>query len=146
MDWRLVLASQGIETTIDSLDVPGHYELIVPVGQEEPARAAIRQYRREMQRRGRAGTPETSHSIFDWSCLAWVVGVVLFFLTTGKVGLAAAGMMDSAQVAHGQWWRLFTAMWLHADAAHLAANVTFGVLVLGLVMGRYGAGVGMLTA
>lgn len=55
-------------------------------------------------------------------------------------------MMDSAALAHGQWWRLFTATWLHADIAHLAVNMMFGFLFLGLVMGRYGPGVGVFAA
>jgi membrane associated rhomboid family serine protease len=54
--------------------------------------------------------------------------------------------MDGPAVAHGQWWRLFTAMWLHADLAHLATNATIGVVLLGLAMGRYGTGVGLLAA
>jgi membrane associated rhomboid family serine protease len=54
--------------------------------------------------------------------------------------------MDGTAVASGQWWRLFTAMWLHADVGHLAANATIGLVLLGLVMGRYGTGVGFLAA
>ncbi|HWH70051.1 MAG TPA: rhomboid family intramembrane serine protease, partial [Candidatus Sulfotelmatobacter sp.] len=45
-----------------------------------------------------------------------------------------------------QWWRLFTAIWLHADVAHLAANATLGFVLLGLAMGRYGTGNGLLAA
>jgi rhomboid protease GluP len=41
---------------------------------------------------------------------------------------------------------LFTATWLHADIAHLAMNMVFGFLFLGLVMGRYGPGIGLLAA
>lgn len=52
--------------------------------------------------------------------------------------------MDSAKVAAGEWWRLFTAVFLHGDLAHLAANITFGVIVLGLAMGRFGAGLALL--
>ena len=47
---------------------------------------------------------------------------------------------------HGQWWRLFTAMWLHADLAHLATNAALGLVLLGLAMGRYGTGAGLLAA
>jgi len=56
------------------------------------------------------------------------------------------GMMNNAALTHGEWWRLFTATWLHADLAHLAMNAVFGFLFLGLVMGRYGPGVGLLAA
>src|SRR6185503_14713839 len=43
-------------------------------------------------------------------------------------------------------WRLFTAVLLHGDLSHLMANITFGLLVLGLAMGRYGAGCALLAA
>jgi len=55
--------------------------------------------------------------------------------------IQTAGKMDSAAVRQGEWWRLFTAVMLHADIAHLAANVTFGLLILGLAMARFGWGV-----
>src|ERR1035437_10950698 len=62
--------------------------------------------------------------------------------------LASQGIehIIGAALAHGEWWRLFTATWLHADLAHLAMNMVFGFLFLGLVMGRYGPGVGLLAA
>jgi len=55
-------------------------------------------------------------------------------------------MMNNALVAQGQWWRVFTAIFLHADIAHLVSNVVFGVIVLGLAMARFGAGLGLLGA
>jgi membrane associated rhomboid family serine protease len=72
--------------------------------------------------------------------------VISFFWLQGRAGLLSAGMMDSARVSHGQWWRLFTAVWLHADAGHLATNATLGFVLLSLVMGRYGSGAGLLAA
>lgn len=59
---------------------------------------------------------------------------------------APASRMDNAAVLAGEWWRIFTAMLFHADIAHLATNVSIGTLLLGLAMGRYGAGVGLLGA
>ena len=54
-------------------------------------------------------------------------------------------MMTRAALAHGEWWRWFTAVWI-ADIGHLASNVVFGFLFLGLAMARYGPGVGLLAA
>jgi len=51
--------------------------------------------------------------------------------------------MDNAAVRAGEWWRLFRAIWLHADIAHLALNVTLGTVLIGLAMGRYGAFIGL---
>jgi membrane associated rhomboid family serine protease len=53
--------------------------------------------------------------------------------------------MESAAVANGSWWRLFTATMLHFDLAHLMANLTIGLPVLGLAMGRYGPACALLA-
>ena len=51
-----------------------------------------------------------------------------------------AGRMDAGLVGEGEWWRLVTALTLHADTGHLVANSLFG-MVFGLAVGRYlGAG------
>ena len=71
----------------------------------------------------------------------------LYAIDAAQFGhLRAGGMVDSQAVQAGEWWRLFTALMLHADLAHLAANLTTGFLLLGLAMGTLGAGLGMLGA
>src|SRR5208283_4928412 len=84
--------------------------------------------------------------LFDWGSLAWALLACLFYAISTHTDLQSGSLMDGTAVAHGQWWRLFTAMWLHADLAHLATNATIGVILLGLAMGHYGTGVGLLTA
>jgi membrane associated rhomboid family serine protease len=54
--------------------------------------------------------------------------------------------MDSAAFHAGDWWRACTAVLLHADGRHLAANITTGTVLLGLTLGRYGTGVGLSAA
>jgi membrane associated rhomboid family serine protease len=39
-----------------------------------------------------------------------------------------AGKVDGVLIRAGEWWRPFTALTLHADAAHLFGNLVFGVL------------------
>jgi rhomboid protease GluP len=56
------------------------------------------------------------------------------------------GVMHGADVIKGEWWRLVTATQLHADWGHLASNLSIGVILLGLVMGRWGTAVGLLAA
>ena len=146
MDWSLVLASQGIEHTVQHDEATG-WSLTVAGADHEKALAQIHLYRLENQQ-WRWRRPIFQPGLFfDWSSLAWVLLNILFFWWS-KVRdvLRTTGIMDGAAVAHGQWWRLFTATWLHADIAHLATNMVFGFLFLGLVMGRYGPGVGLLAA
>ena len=146
MDWSLVLASQGIEHTVSSDEATG-WSLAVAKADHEKALAQIHLYRVEnLQWRWRQPVFQPG-LFFDWSSLAWVlVNILFFWWSETRADLRTLGMMDGAALAHGQWWRLFTATWLHADAAHLAMNMVFGFLFLGLVMGRYGPGVGALAA
>ena len=146
MDLSLVLISQGIESTIEHADQCG-WSLTVSAPDYSPAVEAIRLYRQE--NRGRRWRREFLQPglLFDWASFTWVVLVCVFYwLNSARIDLRTPGILDTTALAHGQWWRLFTAMWLHADLAHLAGNSTFGLLLLGLAMGRYGTGVALLSA
>jgi len=146
MDWSLVLASQGLEHVIEHSDQSG-WELLVTERDFEAARTAIEQYRRENRLWPWRKQISTTGEIFDGSVVAWVLLTVVFYwLSDTRVRLRNSGMMDGTAVALGEWWRLFTATLLHADLAHLAANALFGFIFIGLAMGRYGTGVGLLAA
>jgi len=146
MDWSLVLASQGIEHVIDQDEVTG-WTLAVATVDHEKALTTIRLYRQEnLHWRWRRPVFQPG-LFFDWSSLVWVCLVILFYGWSGaRPDLHTVGMMTGAALAHGEWWRLFTATWMHADIGHLASNVVFGFLFLGLTMARYGPGVGLLAA
>jgi membrane associated rhomboid family serine protease len=146
MDWSLVLVSQGIETTIDQAENGSGWGLLVAGQDYGNAIRTIRQYHLENKGWPWQQAVFRPGFLFDWGALAWALLTCLFFWLSTRVGLQTAGVMDGAAVAHGQWWRLFTAMWLHADLAHLAANATLGLVLLGLAMGRYGTGAGLLAA
>jgi membrane associated rhomboid family serine protease len=149
MDWSLVLVSQGIESIIDDSGDAGGWGLIVATQDYENALNAIRLYQHENRRWPWRQELFRPGFLFDWASLAWAFLVCLFFwlqATATRLDLDSAGRMDSIAVAHGQWWRLFTAVWLHADIAHLAANATIGFVLLGLTMGLYGTGAGLLAA
>ena len=76
---------------------------------------------------------------------AWVGCVLyagaLFFVAVAVAGgwwrldSFDAGTMDAARVQSGEWWRAWTALTLHVDAAHLATNLGAGVW-FGYLAGR----------
>ncbi|MGA2248412.1 MAG: rhomboid family intramembrane serine protease [Verrucomicrobiota bacterium] len=148
MDWGLVLMSQGIAATIDDGADGGGWCLWVSTADHPAAMRAIRLYLWENRHwHWRQPLPWRGFH-FDWKIILWallLIAVHVVSFASGR-GVDIAGRMDSAAVRAGQWWRIFTAMLLHADVAHLASNVSLGVVLLGLVMGRYGSGTGLLAA
>jgi membrane associated rhomboid family serine protease len=146
MDWSLVLVSQGIESTIVEAEDGSGWGLLVGQQDYTTALRTLRQYR--LENRGWPWQQAVFRPglLFDWGSLGWTLLICLFYTIGTHTDLEAGGLMDGRAVAHGQWWRLFTAVWLHADLAHLATNATIGVVLLGLAMGRYGTGVGLLAA
>ncbi len=146
LDWSLVLASQGIEATISPPGSGNGWELWVPTRDYDRARVALRQY--HMENRPQPWRQEVLRPglLFDWGALAWVFLAILFHALDSRRDLRFVGRMDSTGLAAGDWWRLFTAEWLHGDLGHLAANLSIGLVLLGLVMGCYGTGVGLLAA
>ncbi len=146
MDWSLVLASQDIGTTI--LAVPQEQCWGLEVSESDHLRAleAIRRYRLENR------TWQIRRNLSDGTELQFHVGSILWCLLLVFIHacsafwpvLIEAGAMESTKVIAGQWWRLLTAVTLHADLAHLMGNLTFGVIMLGLAMPRFGFGVTLL--
>lgn len=150
MDWSLVLASQGIESTIQRC--PERERWILQIAPDHLARAqdSIRLYRAENRgwswRKELPGVDIELH----WGAIVFcLVLVVIHSFTAYQFPmLADRGQLDSAKVLqsnHPEWWRIFTAIFLHRDLAHLMSNVTFGFIVLGLSMGRFGAGATLLA-
>ena len=77
--------------------------------------------------------------------LGYVLAVVVVALAVANFAFdrdwLTAGRIDGAAMRAGEWWRAVTALSLHADLEHLAANVFFGG-VFGWFAGRYlGSGV-----
>jgi rhomboid protease GluP len=146
MDWSLVLLSQGIEPVIDYAEDTAAWGLVVPADNFESAQEAIHLYQLENRRWPWRREVFRAGLLFDWGSLAWAALLVFFYWTDNRIDLRSAGIMDSVAASHGEWWRLFTAVWLHADLAHLASNTAIGFVLLGLTMARYGTGAGLLGA
>ena len=149
MDWSLVLVSQGIEAIIERDAESGAWRLVVDALEHQRALNSLRQYHIENRRKvvWQQQIPWTG-LIFDWRCLLPISVFVFLFVVEamGRGDLSKAGLMSNKAVHAGEWWRLFTAVTLHGDLAHLAANATTGLLLIGLTMGVYGAGIGLLMA
>lgn len=72
--------------------------------------------------------------------LCWALVLVgVFRLQQLHPAWTDAGLLDrAALLEHGEWWRPLTALFLHADASHLASNLLSGVLVFAAVTTTFG--------
>jgi membrane associated rhomboid family serine protease len=146
MDWSLVLASQGIEAVIEHHAEDDSWSLWIGVDEYARASQAIRLYRLENRHWGWREQLAGADLSFHWGVLVWCwVMILLFWISEGSA-IRSAGVMHDRVAASEQWWRLVTAVTLHSDVGHLAANVSSGFVLLGLAMGRYGPGKALLGA
>jgi rhomboid protease GluP len=147
MDWSLVLISQGIESTID-LSEDSSWGLTLVSKDHALALRILEQYRAENRHWPWRQKLTSKGVLFDWASLGWVllVGIFFWIQTHTASSFRDAGLMDAIAVTHGEWWRLFTAIFLHADIGHFALNASIGLFLLGLTMGNFGTGFGLLAA
>jgi rhomboid protease GluP len=146
MDWSIALLSQGIEST--PLNDPEGWFLLVPQEHYRDALTVLEIYQRENRRWIWRPSPRSPTLLFHWGALGWGA-LILFVDAWSRIAgpaIREAGLMNNAAVLQGEWWRLFTAITLHADLAHLMANLTTGVILLGLAMARWNAGTALLAA
>ena len=147
LDWSLVLISQGIESVPVRREGDGAWTLEIAGTDWERATESIAAYERENATVWRREVKWTG-LLFDARAILPFAALILFHLLVERssVEFKASGILNRDATLHGEWWRLGTAMTLHADLAHLAANVTTGLVFLGLAMGCFGPGVALLLA
>ncbi len=145
-DWSLALLSQGIESTVTPSD--NGWELRLRPEDLEAAHTVLLQYRRENRRWHWTQPLPWPGEPFHFGALGWGMVLILFHLwaNTSAQPLAKLGNMNNRLLSEGAWWRLATAISLHADLSHLIANLVTGTIVLGLALGRWGAGPALFAA
>lgn len=75
--------------------------------------------------------------------------LILFYLVTGpwqdaSTWFAAGAVNSEAILQQGQWWRLATALTLHADQVHLLGNCVIGGFIVHLLNRSLGYGLGLM--
>ena len=92
----------------------------------------------------RGGTPYVTYALLGLNVAVFLAGIVLAQVLGGGGGgrgraagggfsLLSLGALYGPAVAAGQWWRIFTAGFLHANLIHLAFNMA-ALFVLGQIV------------
>jgi rhomboid protease GluP len=146
--WSLVLDAQGIPHRRERSGWGGR--LLVPADRREEALTALRLY--EEENRDWPPTPPAAAGAagIRGSLAALLLLAVFYHVTTLRldafghhpIDWIALGSNDAAKVLSGQWWRLVTALTLHADVLHLLGNLLFGGILVVLLCGVFGHGLG----
>lgn len=145
--WALVLAARSIPCSIEAT-ANGH-QVFVPERSLERARDEVRAYEehnRDWPPPLPAGRPLIENTLPTISVLILLatfhnlalLGVAL--PGQGLAGLHDLGVAHGAAIRGGQWWRLVTALTLHADFVHLLGNLTIGGTVIILLCRELGSG------
>jgi rhomboid protease GluP len=141
-----MLTAVGVPNEFDHAD--GYYRLWVDASAVAEARVHLARYQIETRAPPPAPAPAPVR-LYDH---AWV-GCVLYAAVLlgvaeivskgiGRLDTFELGELSATGVRSGQWWRAWTALTLHLDPAHLAANGGAGIW-FGYLTGRLlGPGVG----
>jgi rhomboid protease GluP len=142
----LVLTAVGVEAVL--VRAPGEYLLQVAAADAAQAVRHLWQYESENRPPPPAPPPPRLYPHAWVGCLVYalVLLAVASVLSHGLVRLDAfeLGELDAARVQAGQWWRAWTALTLHLDGPHLAANLAAGIWFGYLAARHMGSGLAWL--
>jgi len=133
----LVLTAVGVEAVVTAAD--GAFLLQVAPQDAGYAVRHLLQYEAENRPPPPlpAPPPVYAHAWVGCAIYVFVLVGVAWGLSNGLVRLDAfdLGELDAARLQAGEWWRAWTALTLHLDGPHLAANLAAGVW-FGYLAGR----------
>ncbi len=129
----LVALAMGESIRVEHGDLPGEFDLQVESGAAEKISEEIRQYEVESEM---VGNPKIVPSNWARYSSGWLqyaiwalVQIVVFNLQQVDPVLRDRGASSNIGfMEKGEWWRPFTALFLHADVGHLLGNLSSGAL------------------
>ena len=142
---ELVLSARGIESRVTY--EAGRWQLLVAADDLLDANRELVAFDRENV----PSPPVAMPTVIDNSYVgvaAYLAAIWLVMYCDANAAFGwdwhGSGRLQAGAVASGELWRLVTALTLHADIGHIAANSLFGGL-FGVLVGRYfGSGLGWL--
>lgn len=145
-EWALVLTAAGIRHRVEPDG--GSWSVLVADDDVSRADAALSAYDEETRRESSPGPPAPATPEFPWM-FGVVLGLILFgaFALTGPPAAASRwferGAASASAIVAGQTWRTVTALMLHVDGVHVAANAVATAVLVPPIVQRLGPGLGL---
>jgi membrane associated rhomboid family serine protease len=145
--WSLVLAARNIPWRAERRGFG--WQLLVPAAEFARSLQELRQY--ESENRGwPPAAPQAASLVDNRTTTVWVLAALGAFynLTRHSIDLAGHHPVDwitlgnahAGKIMAGQWWRLVTALTLHADWQHLLGNLLIGGIFISRLCRDLGSG------
>ena len=137
-DHGLVILAMGEACRVAEAETPGEFDLQAEAHPALKISAELQAYGEDLARN--PGTPppaapERHHSPGRGLCAIWMFSLIAIFYWQGQdpslVRRAASSSVGF--ISQGEWWRPFTALFLHADVPHLVGNLVSGAVFATLV-------------
>ena len=126
----LVILAMGLACQIEKEPAGDGYVLLAEPGEVERIRDELAMYEQEQALPVRIEVAAPEYDAGALPTALWVVCLcATFWLQRDHPALVARGVSSAQGIfGDGEWWRPFTALFLHADRMHLLSNVASGVL------------------
>jgi len=137
-DHGLVILAMGEACRVEEGATPGEFDLQAEVVPADKISAELDAYAKEIAvpvEKFAAGR-EWARYPAGWSiCGLWIMALMAVFYWQGQdASLVDRGASSSVGTfGRGEWWRPFTALFLHADLSHLVGNLVGGTIFAALV-------------
>jgi membrane associated rhomboid family serine protease len=150
-NWSLVLSARHIPWREERRGFG--WRLLVPEQQFARSLQELRQYEQE-NRNWPPASPQATPLVDNRTTTIWVlIGFAVFYnITRLRLNLAGhhpvawttLGNAQAGEIMNGQWWRLATALTLHADWQHLLGNLLIGGIFISRLCRDLGSGLAWL--
>ena len=137
-DHGLVILAMGEACRVEETAVPGEFDLQAEALPAAKISDELEAYGQEIAlpvARPAAASEWARHSSGSGFCAVWVIALVAVFYWQGQDPrlVERAASSSVGLIARGEWWRPFTALFLHADLGHLVGNLASGIVFATLV-------------
>jgi membrane associated rhomboid family serine protease len=137
-DHGLVILAMGEACRVTKAEKPGEYNLQAEMHPAPRISGELDAYGREMAlpvKPRPTGNDWQRHSAGWPICGIWVLVLmaVFYWQDQDRFLVERAASSSVGLIGRGEWWRPFTALFLHKDAGHLIGNLVGGVIFATLV-------------